>query len=204
METSGGPLSNGRRAASSGDRMAGQFQDKRPERLADAAGGKMVALSERRAASEHFQAMYRKGMALVEETAHYLDGEGRAEAKDLAKAPSILYASESMRLTTRLMQLASWLLLQRAANSGEMTVKQVMQERTKVRLATPSDVDANPAVPALPARFRDLVDRSLVMERDIRRMDEELYGERAAQIGAVPETNAVSEQIALLRTAFGG
>jgi regulator of CtrA degradation len=185
------------------DCMAGQFQDKRSNRPA-LAGGNMVALAGHRAASEHFQVLYRKGMALVEETAQYLDGEGRVEAKGLAKAPSMLYASESMRLTTRLMQLASWLLLQRAANSGEMTVNQLMQERTKVRLATPSDAEANPAYGELPERFRHLVERSMVMERDVRRIDEELYGERAGQIGAVPESNAVSEQIALLRTAFGG
>ncbi|MGL4406558.1 MAG: DUF1465 family protein, partial [Notoacmeibacter sp.] len=128
---------------------------------------------------------------------------GRLEAKGLTKPASMLYASESMRLTTRLMQLASWLLLQRAANSGEMTVNQVMQERTKVRLATPSDAHANAAFAELPEAFRDLIDRSLLMERDIRRLDEDLYGNHAGIIHEAAETNPVSEQIELLRTAFG-
>ena len=35
---------------------------------------------------------------------------------------ALSYASESMRLTTRLMQLASWLLLQRAVAEGELSV----------------------------------------------------------------------------------
>jgi regulator of CtrA degradation len=162
----------------------------------------MIVLTERRVASDRFGPIYKKGMALVEETAHYLDGVGRMQAKGLSKPASMLYASESMRLTTRLMQLASWLLLQRAANSGEMTVNQVMQERTKVRLSTPSDVHRNSAFIELPEAFRDLIERSLAMERDIRRLDEELYGERDG-IVAEADSNPVNEQIELLRTAFG-
>lgn len=53
-------------------------------------------------------------MDLVEETAAYLDGVGCVEAKALDRAVNLTYATESMRLTTRLMQLASWLLLHRA------------------------------------------------------------------------------------------
>jgi regulator of CtrA degradation len=162
----------------------------------------MIVLTQRRVASDRFGPTYKKGMALVEETAQYLDGDGRAEAKGLTKPASMLYASESMRLTTRLMQLASWLLLQRAANSGEMTVNQVMQERTKVRLSTPSDVHGSAVFTELPKAFRALIDRSLVMERDIRRLDEELYGERAGVVTEA-ESNPVNEQIELLRTAFG-
>ena len=163
----------------------------------------MIVLTERRVASDRFGPTYKKGMALVEETAHYLDGDGRSEAKGLSKPASMLYASESMRLTTRLMQLASWLLLQRAANSGEMTVNQVMQERTKVRLSTPSDAQAHTAFAELPEAFCVLVDRSMVMERDIRRLDEELYGERAGLVAEFADANPVNEQIELLRTAFG-
>jgi regulator of CtrA degradation len=163
----------------------------------------MIVLTERRVASDRFGPTYKKGMALVEETAHYLDGDGRAEAKGLTKPAAMLYAAESMRLTTRLMQLASWLLLQRAANSGEMTVNQVMQERTKVRLATPSDAVGHEAFLELPAAFRDLVERSLLMERDIRRLDRDLYGDHAGLAQDGSELNPVNEQIELLRTAFG-
>ena len=59
---------------------------------------------------------------------------GRTAAKMLPRMASVLYAAESMRLTTRLMQMASWLLLQRAVNNGEMTREQVMAEKKKVRL----------------------------------------------------------------------
>ena len=73
-------------------------------------------------------------MDLVEETAAYLDGAGRTEAKALERSVSLTYATESMRLTTRLMQLASWLLLHRAVKEGEMTLTQANREKTKVKL----------------------------------------------------------------------
>ena len=59
-------------------------------------------------------------MALVEETAAYLDGQGRRESKKLNGTASVTYATESMRLTTRLLELASWLLIRRAVRDGDI------------------------------------------------------------------------------------
>ena len=72
------------------------------------------------AASELFDRTFQEGMELVEETAAYLDGAGRQESKLLSRAAALAYAAESMRLTTRLMQVASWLLVQRAVREGDM------------------------------------------------------------------------------------
>ena len=142
-------------------------------------------------------------VAVREPEASRLFGGRAIAAEDSAGALRFVRGVEWADSATRLMQVASWLLLQRAANSGEMTVNQVMQERTKVRLLTPSDAEENTSFDELPIYFRDLVSRSLMMERDIRRLDEELYGDRAASIGQAPDTNPVSEQIALLKTVFG-
>ena len=91
------------------------------KRLTSGTGAEPVAFGRRLAGSEAFKAMFREGMALVEETAAYLDRDGRSESQRLSRAGSLGYATESMRLTTRLMQLASWLLLQRAVNEGDMS-----------------------------------------------------------------------------------
>ena len=106
--------------------------------IQEQASTKPVRLAEKRIFSERFKPMYSDGMRLVEEAAAYLDGEGRIEAKRLSRIAATLYAAESMRLTTRLMQIASWLLLQRAANNGEMSRAQVAEEKSKVQLDTPS------------------------------------------------------------------
>src|SRR5499425_2808986 len=95
-----------------------------------------VSFGARLAASQNFSQLFRDGMKLVEETAAYLDGPGRQESKRLDRSASLRYATESMRLTTRLMQLASWLLLHRTVNEGEMSLAQASKERMKVKLAT--------------------------------------------------------------------
>ena len=79
-----------------------------------------LSFGERVAASQNFSQLFRDGMKLVEETAAYLDGPGRQESKSLDRKAALGYASESMRLTTRLMQVASWLLVQRAVREDEM------------------------------------------------------------------------------------
>jgi regulator of CtrA degradation len=166
--------------------------------------GKTIKLAERRIFSQSFKPLYDEGMGLVEKAAEYLDGQGRVEAKRLTRVGATLYAAESMRLTTRLMQVASWLLLQRAANSGEMTRDQVASEKSKVRLDTASAQEAAPGWEELPPAFRDLVDRSLSLQARVRRFDDEIYGSRPAVLAqpASLKNNPVSDQIMLLKTVF--
>ena len=64
--------------------------------------------------SELFDRIFDEGMELVEATAAYLDGPGRQESRRLSRSGAIAYAAESMRLITRFMHVASWLLVQRA------------------------------------------------------------------------------------------
>jgi regulator of CtrA degradation len=162
-----------------------------------------IRLAEHRVYSDSFKPLYADGMTLVEEAAAYLDGEGRTEAKRMTRLAATLYAAESMRLTTRLMQVASWLLLQRAANNGEMTRAQVAEEKSKVRLDTPS---ASPSVPSweeLPVKFKMIVDRSLKLQTLVAKLDDDLYGVPAPMPDNADSRNHVEDQLALLKTAFG-
>src|SRR3569832_1691151 len=118
-----------------------------------------ASFGERLAYSQAFAERFRTGMALVEETATYLDGPGRQESKKLARAAALAYATESMRLTTRLMQLASWLLLHRAVKEGEMSLAQANKEKTKVKLAAGEPGDPE-TIKVLPERLRVLIERS--------------------------------------------
>lgn len=165
----------------------------------------MIKLAEHRVFSDSFKPLYNQGMGLVEEAAEYLDGDGRAAAKRLSRLGANLYAAELMRLTTRLMQLASWLLLQRAANAGEMTREQVAAEKSKVRLDTSSPQEEADGWFDLPEAFRDLVVRSLRLQDLVRRMDEEIYGSERGEEAELDfgSSNPVFDQITLLKTAFG-
>ena len=123
------------------------------------------------AQSETFRALFQDGMTLVEETANYLDGDGRAAAKTLTRPSSIVYATESLRLTTRLMQLASWLLLHRSVNDGDMTIAQATEEKRKIRLEQLSTNMNGPGWTDLPEDFKGLVTRSLALQKRVEQID---------------------------------
>src|ERR1700749_1456482 len=140
-----------------------------------------VSFSERLANSQVFATLFRDGMALVEETASYLDGAGRTESKKLERSAALVYATESMRLTTRLMQLASWLLLHRAGKEGEMTLAQADREESKVRLASCERGDAR-ALALLPAKLQGLIARSTKLQAEVPRLDNTMHSPAPAKV----------------------
>lgn len=159
-----------------------------------------IRFSDHVANSESFKTLYAEGMGLVEETADYLDSTGRAASKTLPRIASILYSAESMRLTTRLMQLASWLLLQRAVNNGEMTREQAMTEKSKVRLDSFNCDRTAAGWDELPDAFKDLVERSLRLQNRVALLDREIY--RPEEDQDTETENSVQAQLSLLQTAF--
>jgi regulator of CtrA degradation len=148
------------------------------------------------ARSELFERTFQEGMDLVEETAAYLDGAGRQDSKRLSRNAALVYAAESMRLTTRLMQLASWLLVQRAVREGDMAPESARQ--ASYRLSTDADTDAKPAATSLPARLADLLDRSERLFERVRHLDARVYSE-----GGNAPPHPVLAQIERLKDAFG-
>jgi regulator of CtrA degradation len=156
-----------------------------------------VSFGERLAASQAFTELFRDGMALVEETAAYLDGPGRQESKKLQRGSALAYATESMRLTTRLMQLASWLLLHRAVKEGEMSLAQANKEKAKVKLSA-ADYNDEQNIRLVPERLRALIVRSKALQRAVRRLDATMHASPArAERG-----NPVERQLGLLKAAF--
>ena len=158
----------------------------------------LVHFSERLTSSTAFTTLFREGMDLVEETAAYLDGTGRTEAKALDRSVSLTYATESMRLTTRLMQLASWLLLHRAVKEGEMTLTQANREKTKVKLSA-ADPGADEMVAKLPPQLQDLIGRSMHLQSKVRRLDTTMHAPSAQQASI---GNPLVPQLNRLKAAF--
>lgn len=149
------------------------------------------------ARSELFERTFKEGMAMVEETAAYLDGPGRAASKRLSRAAALAYAGESMRLTTRLMQVASWLLVQRAVRDGEIQLIEASSEKYRLISREPQPASAFAGSDELPEALKSLIIRGGAIYERVRRLDETMY-----EGGAEP-TNAVSTQLALLSQAFG-
>src|SRR6202046_3737592 len=128
----------------------------------------------RLASSGAFKDLFREGMALVEEAAAYLNGPGREESRILPRPAAIAYSTESMRLTTRLMQVASWLLLQRAVNEGELTSSQAQAERVRVKLSRQEYGCAPEVFEQLPPTLRSLSQRSLRIQERVMHLDQSL------------------------------
>ena len=164
--------------------------------------GAPVSIGQKLASSDSFKSLFREGMGLVEAAASYLDSTGREESRRLPRIEALAYASESMRLTTRLMQLASWLLLQRAVNEGELSPAQAASEKRKVRLSA-QEPTANPEVfSRLPERLRELVTQSLQLQDRVLRLDKMIY-EAGDVAPAHSSVNPVGLQMDMLRGALG-
>jgi regulator of CtrA degradation len=149
------------------------------------------------ASSELFDRTFQEGMELVEETAAYLDGGGRQDSKLLSRSAALAYAGESMRLTTRLMQVASWLLVQRAVREGDMNPAEACQER--YRLAEPTEDGRAAPADALPAGLLQLLERSGRLYERVLHLDRRMYREEPATEAEHP----VLSQIEKLQAAFG-
>jgi regulator of CtrA degradation len=152
------------------------------------------------ARSELFERTFQEGMELVEETAAYLDGAGRQESKSLARDAALVYASESMRLTTRLMQVASWLLVQRAVREGDMEPTAACEDRYRLagdeaRRAAEDEDDDND----LPTGLLVLLDRSERLYDRVRHLDRRMYVEAEPS-----EAHPVLSQFDRLKSAIGG
>lgn len=154
------------------------------------------------ARSELFERTFREGMELVEETAGYLDGAGRQESKHLDRKSALGYAAESMRLTTRLMQVASWLLVQRAVREGEMDPAHACDARYRLAresAAAPAELDAK-ARSRLPLGLLDLLERSEKLYERVMHLDRRMYLDPAE--GEQP--HPVLSQFERLQAAFRG
>lgn len=165
-------------------------------------GATTVSFGERFQSSEQFDHIFKEGMALVERTAAYLDGPGRKEAKGLTGGVGVLYATESMRLTTRLLDLASWLLIRRALKEGEIDAEEAARKRRRVKLQAfgrPSHVKD---FGTLPEGLRGLIEESFAMHDRIIQLDRAMTNASDPDVVAPRTVNPVAQQMGLLERAF--
>jgi regulator of CtrA degradation len=148
------------------------------------------------ASSDLFDRTFKEGMALVEETASYLDGDGRRDSRLLSREDALVYAGESMRLTTRLMQIASWLLVQRAVREGDMEAQDACDDKYRI---SPLNADGSESKQVLPGGLLSLLDRSNRLYERISHMDKRMF----VDVESEPGVNAVISQHQLLQNAFG-
>ena len=147
------------------------------------------------ARSELFERTFQEGMDLVEETAAYLDGDGRRESKLLSRSAALAYAGESMKLTTRLMQIASWLLVQRAVREDDMTPEAACDARYRLN---DRKVETDPTHPEIPIALVEYLVRAEKLHDRVLYLDRRMYLDTPAE----SDTNPVLSQMGMLEAAF--
>jgi len=147
------------------------------------------------ARSELFERTFQEGMDLVEETAAYLDGDGRRESKLLSRSAALAYAAESMKLTTRLMQVASWLLVQRAVREGDMAPEAACEPRYRLN---ERKVETEPSHPEMPIALVEYLIRAEKLHDRVLYLDKRMYLDAAPE----PDANPVLSQMGMLEAAF--
>ncbi|MEM7517380.1 MAG: DUF1465 family protein [Planctomycetota bacterium] len=149
--------------------------------------------------SKLFNNLFASGMELVEETALYLDEDGKHSARTLPRDAALAYAGLSMRLTTRLMQIASWLLVLRAVRDGEMSEIEAQDEKYRIGSAEGGAL-ARGVTEGLPERMIALVEDTDTLFSRITRLDREIFvPEEVREVG-----EDAAGQLAALRSAFPG
>lgn len=161
-----------------------------------------ICFGQKLAGSAQFLALFNEGMDLVAAAATYLDGEGRADAKALPREAALGYAVESVRLTTRLVQIASWLLLQRAVNEGELTRAEAAAERRRLRLSAPDDIAHQAVRTLLPIRLCALIEMSLRLQARVIHLDELFYRKTVRPGRRGLAQSPAHRQLERLRMAF--
>jgi len=100
-----------------------------PEKFAGQA--QPVPFGERLASSQAFAELFREGMALVEENSDISRWTGASSRRSSSALLHWLMRRKACVSTTRLMQLASWLLLHRAVKEGEMCLRRPARKKAR-------------------------------------------------------------------------
>ncbi len=103
-----------------------------------------------------------------------------------------------MRLTTRLMQVASWLLVQRAVREGDMAPESALD--ASYRLAAEASTEPFADSDALPAPLAELLTRSERLFERVRHLDARMYADVG---GDDAPPHPVLSQMERLKDAFG-
>jgi regulator of CtrA degradation len=93
-------------------------------------------------------ALYTEAMVLADEARSYFDRNGREERLALDPLLRVGCSVESLKVTTRLMQVIAWLLMQRAIETGELIPDDDRDDERRLGEAPASD-------PELVARLPD-------------------------------------------------
>lgn len=118
-------------------------------------------------------ALYADAMRLADEARTYFDTVGRDDRMALDPLVRVGFSCESLKVTTRLMHVISWLLNQRAVEAGEMSADDAA--RPDRRLGEAAETDGE-LLPLLPDAVQAIITASIDLYDRVERLDEGTAG----------------------------
>ncbi|MGZ0190186.1 MAG: DUF1465 family protein [Alphaproteobacteria bacterium] len=117
-----------------------------------------------------------EALALLEEVRSYILYEERSDRLDLPPTARVRQSLEATRMTARLTNVMAWLLLQKAAASGEIDQAEPLKEENRLG-GREACMDTSGE---LPERMRDLLHKSERMYVRVARLDEMMAERKVA------------------------
>lgn len=112
--------------------------------------------------------LYTEAMVLADEARSYFDQAGRDDRDRLTPLLRVTLSCESLKITTRLMNMLSWLLTQRAVELGQVEPGSVRMPGDR------EDDDAISSLAGLPEAAIALIESSRELQARVRRIDSDL------------------------------
>jgi regulator of CtrA degradation len=140
--------------------------------------------------------LYGEAMALADEARAYFDSVGQLDRRGLEPMARVVFSCESLKVTTRLMHVISWLLVRKAVAAGEMTEDEAMVPDRRLGRATPTPADDTSRLAGLPSRSKDIIARSQDLYFRVKRLEDQLTAE------AEPSESPALAMIKRLQSSF--
>jgi regulator of CtrA degradation len=114
---------------------------------------------------------------LLQATHEYIKWQAPIDVEDMGPRNTFRVSCEAMRVTIRMTQVITWLMLQKSILSGEVTKEEVLSEAYRVlrgKTCTESHTEEDLTIPS---RLRELLLESRIFYFRILRLDEAFRGE---------------------------
>jgi len=112
--------------------------------------------------------LYVEAMVLADEARSYFDVQAEEDRALLEPGIRVHFACESLRVTTRLMHIISWLLTQRAVAAGELSASEARHPDRRLGEAPQSEARL---AQCFPEAARTLIQASEELYARVRRLD---------------------------------
>jgi regulator of CtrA degradation len=126
-----------------------------------------------------FTHAYDETLEMIVEARNYVAYAGPRQRVAGKEGMGLKFCCEALRVTSRLTQVMAWLMVQRAAEDGEISIEEACREDNRlsghgVCLDTSADEDQT-----LPEGLRSLLDRSYRLYRRVSRLEEMILAHRS-------------------------